>query len=260
MTESTNRKRQPRGIPTGGEFAANTHDEANGSMLSSERETPAQIHERYERDAAETRAVIESYVESGLLTKAFKRADSDAPDEYSTGDIFIGRNADGDRIFVEYRAQVPTGKRPHGSMEDPSVLVDPVRFSMSGMSIEKGRREMTGGGQNSYELDRIVPSKDAALTPREAKELRALWDKNHLNDMNAGTHAQTAAVAEMPKEQRGMDFYTNALAHLEERGILEDQGYKYGSKWLSRSVPAEDVSRTLELLAKGKANREGTFR
>lgn len=32
MTDRSNRKRQPRGIPTGGEFAANMHDEAAGAL------------------------------------------------------------------------------------------------------------------------------------------------------------------------------------------------------------------------------------
>lgn len=252
----SNQKRQPRGVPIGGQFDSNEHDEANGSMSAAVAETPAEIQERYARDAEETRAVIDSYVASGFLKKTYKRPDSDAPDEYETGDIFIGRNADGDRIFASYRAQVPTGKRPHGSMEDPTVLVDPVRFSMMGMSIEKGRRSMSGGGQNSYQLDRIVESKDATLTPDEAKELRALWEKNHLNDMNAGTHAQTAVIAAMTDEEKGnaLEHYTNTTARLEREGLLVDGDYKYGSQWLSRSVPAEDVSRALELLSRGKAD------
>lgn len=34
MTDTTNRKRQPAGVPTGGEFAHNEHDEAGGALVA----------------------------------------------------------------------------------------------------------------------------------------------------------------------------------------------------------------------------------
>ena len=246
---------RPAGAPAGagGQFDNNPmRDGATGTMVA-DRETPEQIVERFERDARETRVVIDSHIASGLL-KPMKRHFSDkspARESYETGDIFIGRNSDGERMFVNYQAEFPTGAHPHGSMEDPTVLVDPVRFSLTGALYAKGSSANVGGGQNSDDLDDIVESKEANLTPDEAKELRSLWDKNHLNDLNAGTHAQTESLTRMP-ESNALDRFANAKAHLDSEGLLEDDGYRYGSGWLSKSVPAADVARTLELLSKGK--------
>ena len=36
MTDTTNRKRQPKGVPVGGEFASNEHDEAGDALRANE--------------------------------------------------------------------------------------------------------------------------------------------------------------------------------------------------------------------------------
>jgi hypothetical protein len=90
---------------------------------------------------------------------------------------------------------------------------------------------------------KLEPEQRSAL-----KRLCELWRKWHLNDMNAGTEAQQAALASMPKEDGG-DWYGRACTHLAGCDLLTDRGYKFGSKWLVRALPAEVVSELETLCA-----------
>lgn len=55
------------------------------------------------------------------------------------------------------------------------------------------------------------------------------WDAYHLNDLQAGTVAQAALV-------KGLS-YEEACIKLKENDLYIDDGYKYGSGWLSIDVP-----------------------
>lgn len=83
-------------------------------------------------------------------------------------------------------------------------------------------------------------------TGETVKKIMEIWDEWHLNDMNAGTVAQTAvlkgfkeAVKKATGKEPRMD-YDKQCAVLDAAGMLEDDGYKYGTAWLKRDVP-EDV-------------------
>lgn len=286
---SMNQKRQPKGIPVGGQFAMNSHDEAGALAVDSGEPSAlgaTHAHDgssrplsedefsslstgsyeeyisayrtnlvaRYEGDAQASREIIMAAVESGLMrpNRWSGSGDERAPVEYETGDIYIGRTKDGGRMFVQYRAQF--GQNAHGSVEDPEVKVNPVRFSMTGSYIPKGDRIVRGGGQNDRELLNVVASKDTPYSEDEARELHALWNRNHLNDMNAGTTEQKKIVDSMTAEERGnaLEAYDNTKKRLAEEGLLEDRGYQYGTQWLARSVNADDVQRTLDILSKGE--------
>lgn len=281
-------KRQPKGVPVGGQFAQNGHDEA-GYTLTSEVEDARDLarsdandrssirprtqeetgfsdedyegyiesyrealSDRYATDARDTEEIIDEYVASGLLKETYRRSD-DAPREFTTGDIYVGRTDDGSRMFAQYTAQFPVSGRSYGAAEDPEVRVSPVRFSMSGMTIRKHSRFFDGGGQNDYQLLKVAGDKGYALDAEDARELHALWNKNHMNDMNAGTLAQKQIVDSMTEEERGnaLDAYKNTRERLDSEGMLEDRGYRYGSQWLSRSVDPEDVRAVLDILSRG---------
>ena len=68
MTDS--RKRQPRGIPTGGEFAANMHDEASSELGAEENELISMYFERVTEHGgdpvSDARDIIES-IEAGAF-------------------------------------------------------------------------------------------------------------------------------------------------------------------------------------------------
>ena len=69
------------------------------------------------------------------------------------------------------------------------------------------------------------------------------WNTWHLNDMKAGTPAQTELIRLWTTEGWKYTF-DEACNRLESIGLLTQDGYKYGSKWLTVKVPAD----TLEFL------------
>ena len=75
-------------------------------------------------------------------------------------------------------------------------------------------------------------------------KLRDIWERWHLNDMQAGSPAQTAFLEANPVSRA--DHYTAATEALKAAGLNPDPNYfnngkpyKYGSAWLRVEVPAE---------------------
>ncbi len=75
-----------------------------------------------------------------------------------------------------------------------------------------------------------------------------IWRDYHLNDITAGTQAQELALKQWKKENKY--DYSAARAYLKEIGLEEDQGYTYGTKWLARPIPQEDVEFLKELVVR----------
>jgi len=67
------------------------------------------------------------------------------------------------------------------------------------------------------------------------KSILKFWRLYHLNDMNAGTVKQSEALRNFHGE------YSAQCTYLEEQGLLIDNGYKYGSAWLFREIPHDDL-------------------
>ncbi len=76
----------------------------------------------------------------------------------------------------------------------------------------------------------------------DLKKLQAIWKKWHLNDMKAGTPAQTAVMKKFFRDEKRLDKgYTAQLEYLREHDLETDNGYKYGTAWLRVEVPTEVV-------------------
>lgn len=72
-----------------------------------------------------------------------------------------------------------------------------------------------------------------------------LWKAHHLNDMHAGTPKQEAAVEEYLKDH---DYdYGEVCNYLESIGLLEDGEYRYGSSWLYKAIPEDDLKEIKKL-------------
>ncbi len=130
--------------------------------------------------------------------------------------------------------------------------VEADRFSMMG-----DYRDAERGGSSGQCQDSIKPRTDAQ------RDLLAMWERWHLNDMKAGCVHQRAAGWEDrridPKE------LPNSTANRDARGIVAhwvyktehpagllcepcpECGYKYGSAWLKEELPA-DICDQLEAL------------
>lgn len=86
-------------------------------------------------------------------------------------------------------------------------------------------------GQNLDSIAKKYPN------DKKAREIVKVWRKYHLNDMQAGTPAQMEYLKQFKKDR--LD-YTQQCQKLEQVGLLIDNGYKYGSSWLYKSIP-DDV-------------------
>lgn len=99
-------------------------------------------------------------------------------------------------------------------------------------------------GQIIVSNPRLVDQLAADWTRSKVARLAAIWDRWHLNDMQAGTPAQMDCLrAANPDGERKPDYYGWAKATLGAAGLDPDPatGYVYGTKWLSETIPAEII-------------------
>ena len=120
-------------------------------------------------------------------------------------------------------------------------------FSASGDVWNNIHTDIYCGGQC---LDTLNDFPEIRANPTFQKIYR-LWKLYHLNDMHAGTVEQEKAL----KEHFGAhaDYY-DACNYLQSINLLvvpnpyTGKPYKYGSGWLYREIPEEDVKIIEELL------------
>ncbi len=79
------------------------------------------------------------------------------------------------------------------------------------------------------------------------RKLHRLWQFHHLNDMHAGTVKQEQALNDAKKSGVKICSYDDSCKYLESVGLLEDDGYKYGSAWLYREIPEDDLKEIMSL-------------
>ena len=65
--------------------------------------------------------------------------------------------------------------------------------------------------------------------------------------MHAGTEIQEAALLEAGITGSAAD-YRKCCDYLESINLLVDDGYKFGTGWLKREIPAEDIVEIKKLL------------
>lgn len=81
------------------------------------------------------------------------------------------------------------------------------------------------------------------------RELYRLWKRWHLNDLHPGTIKQEEALDNAKKSGVKICSYDDSCKYLESVGLLEDDGYKYGSKWLYRKIDKDDLKSIYNLLS-----------
>lgn len=115
------------------------------------------------------------------------------------------------------------------------------KLSISGVvSPTKGGNARGSCGQM---YDEIVENLDAIKYAEGWSKLKAFqfvetWKEWHLNDMKAGSPKQEEFVKEWKRNGNKYD-YTAVCDALQRAGLLEDNGYTYGTKWLTVEVPTE---------------------
>ena len=113
-------------------------------------------------------------------------------------------------------------------------LTDDGKFSVCGGGWNSRGTDYMIGGQCLDELAQYSSIKNNS----KFKQAYEWWKKWHLNDMHAGTEKQEQAL-----EDAGMTNWANEYSkccdYLESIGLLYDNGYKFGTSWLKREIPAE---------------------
>lgn len=147
-------------------------------------------------------------------------------------------------------------------------------FTMSCNYWNKPHTDIIMGGQCCDEVLKDV--KTYVTNPKKVKRMIEVWKEWHLNGMNAGCEHQRSAKwnevridpAELPKSHANRDekgilaIWVYPSAHFEkgkwiepsvyagsdvhEKGLLTKPcpicGYKYGTAWLKREIPAEIIN------------------
>jgi hypothetical protein len=161
-------------------------------------------------------------------------------------DIFVGRTAEGTRVYLDMSLE-RVAKEGKTSVTHEPVTDEFFRFSASGHTVLKGRRDdnWDGGGQM---LDTLLEVADPAngWTLQELKEIHRLWKNWHLNDMQAGCqHVPDPLWEDSPYGKR---------PDLKNTPSCPETGYRWGSAWLVRLIPATVIVRMQELIRKAIAS------
>lgn len=134
------------------------------------------------------------------------------------------------------------GKRKINPVELTIALEDrkagPV-FTASATVWNQSKTDCLLAGQC---LDRLVPH---FIGDETFMKVYRFWKAYHLNDMKAGTPKQEAAVKEYLKDH-AYD-YGEVCDYLESVGLLEDDGYRYGTAWLYAPIPESDLEEIKKL-------------
>lgn len=128
-----------------------------------------------------------------------------------------------------------------------------ITFSMSAAIWNSSHSDWLAGGQMVDEAVSYFPN------DKQAQRMAVIWGLYHLNDLNAGTPEQTAAIGEWEKTNKYE--YTAVCEYLKSIDLYEvpyyeglhctggfpvevvngERGYKYGEGWIFSAIPDEVI-------------------
>lgn len=121
------------------------------------------------------------------------------------------------------------------------------RLSITGVEGPKRNGDAIGGCGQIIMREWGIKTYAPGWTAQLEAEFRTVWDKWHLNGMQAGSPAQTAYLDANPITVKYPEsHYDRVCASLAAAGLNPDPNYihngkpyEYGSAWLSVDVPAD---------------------
>jgi hypothetical protein len=121
-----------------------------------------------------------------------------------------------------------------GKTCEVQVKLKDERLSIVGLIYEgdtllENEENLLHGGQCKKEAKKFIPDL-----------LYQIWDRWHLNDMRAGTPAQRKLLRELFTVCPNAN-YDQQCEFLEQRDLLFDGDYKYGSAWLKEELPQDVI-------------------
>ena len=163
------------------------------------------------------------------------------------------KNKETRKIFLGYTDYEFPGKKVN-SVWAEITLKDDKYFSASAHIRDSNRGDYLIGGQCLDTINDNCP--DIKANPIWQKIYR-LWKLYHLNDMHAGTVEQEEALDKWcalseDNSIQSVKGYDKACEYLKSIGLYEveynGKPYRYGSGWLKRDIPEEDLNQIKELL------------
>ena len=76
------------------------------------------------------------------------------------------------------------------------------------------------------------------------KKLHRLWKAYHLNGLKSGGPLQEAALKDCK-----CNSYEECCTYLESKGLLYEDGIKYGAQWWYHKIPDNDLNEIINLLS-----------
>lgn len=142
---------------------------------------------------------------------------------------------------------VRVGKGEYGNIFCEINFSDDGILSITG--VEGPMKNGNAKGSCGQIEDCITPDIDLApkWTPLKVKAFLAIWKRWHLNDLTSGTPKQERFIRRWRQSRPQRYDYAEACEALKEAGLYDDDGYKYGTKWLREEVPPAAI-RFLESL------------
>lgn len=149
-------------------------------------------------------------------------------------DAYVGRTADGLRMFVTLSLRQDKRKGEATSIEHVKIP-RPLTLSVMGGTVDR-RRDFESCGQVVDHLRTTVPDPKSSWTQADIDSLVAIWERWHLNDLNAGcVHQPPESIV-----YETNSHYGYRQPDLENTPRCPETGYKWGSDWLAEVVP-DDV-------------------
>ncbi len=211
---------------------------------------PAFKNER-ERNDRHLEIEMERAVRDGVVAPQRRMNGSEVAGDWHWGteELRLATGPNGERISASVRIERVTkpGKDVDGN--DVAVRYD---FAMQGSVKDSKGREESGGQVGDYLYGADPYKKGKQTVDADLTRVAELWDKNHLNSLNAGTPSQQAWIARR-EEEIGRKLTTNELLDETPRDAQTD--YKYGSGWLYRDVSADDIAEVLDVMRSAKSVR-----
>jgi hypothetical protein len=147
---------------------------------------------------------------------------------FRTPDLLVGRNADGDRIYVEAHLYDREASLDTRTTEHARIVGGYPGLGVTYSLIPKGARRVHSCGANApAELRSVVtfaPGWDAA----KAERLAEIADRWHLNDMRAAC-AHMVDLPDDPTYDARKDITCPVT------------GYRYGTAWLVEPLPVDVI-------------------
>jgi hypothetical protein len=166
---------------------------------------------------------------------------------FSKHDVFLGRTADGERVYVDVElwrkhSVAPHEWRKHSVAPHETIEHQPVNLYtelvISGETYRKHSRYVTNVDQVDGTAAAIVDPAPG-WTLEDIRDLVTIWRRYHLNGARAGCAHQV-----IERETR----YGRSVPSLDKTAPCPITGYRYGHAWLVELLPAEVKARVRELV------------